>query len=345
MNNCGRSSLLTVNRSLRRTVSYAFTQPLPTVKSEDRPIRSSCYYSLHFGAVLVHCGLKPLMKTRRLFPLLAVAFFSGPAAFAASPFVTGGVYDTTANTNNIDVNAPFASGTGGGSVANTTTASTGDGASYTTPGPFNTTVSGAYSLNLGGVETWDEVATGSYSSSIFTSYGTSHTKSLQLSLSGSLSVVTGLAEGQTSLSGGQYVDLGAASFTLTMGTISGGLPGEAVTQFGLGFLSETFGSSPLNFGNVSLTAHFSGGGSATETSAINANNTVGDTFYGFVAPAGQSITSISMTTDGTNGLPDIDDIGFVTTAAVPEPATCWMLAIGGAAISAFCRRRRHRAGS
>src|SRR5437764_14921879 len=56
---------------------------------------------------------------------------------SAAPIPTAGVYDeTTTQTNNVDFNAVFSSGTGGATAANTTTASTGNGAVYSTVGPL-----------------------------------------------------------------------------------------------------------------------------------------------------------------------------------------------------------------
>src|SRR2546430_6790618 len=64
----------------------------------------------------------------------------------AAPIPTTGVYDeTTTQTNNVDFNAAFSSGTGGATAANTITASTGNGAVYSTIGPFNANLAAARS--------------------------------------------------------------------------------------------------------------------------------------------------------------------------------------------------------
>src|SRR5947207_15916063 len=83
---------------------------------------------------------------------------------SAAPIPTTGVYDeTTTQTNNVDFNAVFSSGTGGATAANTTTASTGDGAVYSTVGPFNGILAAAFGINAGGVWNFDTQPTGNLS--------------------------------------------------------------------------------------------------------------------------------------------------------------------------------------
>jgi len=95
---------------------------------------------------------------------LGSILFCAAATFAAAAAIpTAGVYDETATqTNNVDFNATFSSGTGGASVLNTTTASTGNGASYSSIGPFNTVLATAFSINAGGVWNFDTQPTGIY---------------------------------------------------------------------------------------------------------------------------------------------------------------------------------------
>lgn len=82
------------------------------------------------------------------------------------------------------------------------------------------------------------------------------------------------------------------------------------------------------------TANFSGGGSAVGTSVGND----GQTFIGFVAPSGESISSVSFTkTSGLSGFGGGDDIAFATTA-VPEPSSSLLLSIAG--LGVMLRRRR-----
>src|SRR5256885_15098681 len=84
--------------------------------------------------------------------LFLLAGFSG----AAVPIPTVGVYDeTTTQSNNVDFNAVFSSGTGGATVVNTTTASTGDGGIYSTIGAFNGGFGAAFPADAGGG--WDFV--------------------------------------------------------------------------------------------------------------------------------------------------------------------------------------------
>lgn len=109
-------------------------------------------------------------------------------------------------------------------------------------------------------------------------------------------------------------DPNLGDITFTMGAITGGVPGEKVTQFSFTYLTQTV----LNNLTVTVTATFSDNSTSTVTRTVNRNTSspVYDTFYGFVAPAGQSITSVSLTSNTTRGATtNIDDVAFVT--AVP----------------------------
>jgi len=100
--------------------------------------------------------------------------------------------------------------------------------------------------------------------------------------------------------------------TFTIGSIAGGQTGEKVTSFAFTYLTETV----LNSLTVTVTATFSDQTTSTVTRTVNRNTTnpVFDTFYGFVAPAGKSIVSVSLTSNTTRGdTTHIDDVGFITS--------------------------------
>ena len=91
-----------------------------------------------------------------------------------------GVYDSLANPNNVDYNATYSAGTGGATAANVTTASTGNGASYTTTGPFNAAVASAFAADRGGVIDWENTS-GSLPD-LTVKYGTSQTLTLAIKI-------------------------------------------------------------------------------------------------------------------------------------------------------------------
>jgi hypothetical protein len=100
--------------------------------------------------------------------------------------------------------------------------------------------------------------------------------------------------------------------TFTMGTITGGVAGEQVTQFSFTYLTQTV----LNGLTVTAVATFSDGTTSTSTQTINRNTSspVYDTFFGFVAPSGKYITSVALTSNTTRGnTTNIDDVAFITS--------------------------------
>ena len=101
--------------------------------------------------------------------------------------------------------------------------------------------------------------------------------------------------------------------TFTMGAITGGVAGEKVTQFSFTYLTET----ALNGLTVTVVATFSDGTTSTVTDTPVNRNTSSpeyDTFFGFVAPAGQYITSVALTSNTSRGLTtNIDDVAFITS--------------------------------
>jgi hypothetical protein len=98
-----------------------------------------------------------------------------------------------------------------------------------------------------------------------------------------------------------------------MGAITGGVAGEKVTQFSFTYLTQTV----LNGLTVTVVATFSDGTTSTVTDTPVNRNTSSptvDTFFGFVAPAGQYITSVALTSNTTRAnTTNIDDVAFITS--------------------------------
>jgi len=185
---------------------------------------------------------------------------------------------------------------------------------------FATHVATAYSSGYGGVVNFDVAGdaltsapaiVANYASSAKTlSIGIMTNSALAISPLAPPSGTTGVTNCLSAPNGTSDPNLG--DITFTMGAITGGVPGEKVTSFSFTYLTETV----LNGLTVTVTATFSDNSTSTVTRTVNRNTSspVYDTFYGFVAPAGQSITSISLTSNTTRAnTTNIDDVGFITS--------------------------------
>lgn len=107
---------------------------------------------------------------------------------------------------------------------------------------------------------------------------------------------------------------GAKTLTLSL-AVSGGAAGEGVAEIGLCALSRKGESGP-----VTITAHFTGGGSAHLTHELRAGEGIGNTFFGFRAPAGEHITEVALDGSRFSGSYALfDDLGFLTTSVAPTP--------------------------
>jgi len=90
--------------------------------------------------------------------------------------------------------------------------------------------------------------------------------------------------------------------------ITSSVPDEAVVEFGLTVLSTSY----FDMGEVTATARFSDGSKASAQRTISKG--IGeDTFFGFRAPNGQSIVSITFTNSAGRSI-FFDDIGFITAS-------------------------------
>jgi hypothetical protein len=123
-------------------------------------------------------------------------------------------------------------------------------------------------------------------------------------------------------------------------SLTGAVPGEAIYQIGLTVLSKSRSGVPVDFGTVTATALLSGGGTVSAGRIINEGIGLGDTFFGLVAPAGQSITQVQVRNNSTSPFQSfmwVDDIGFITRP-IPEPASLAPGAILAAAAWRSMRR-------
>jgi len=191
-------------------------------------------------------------------------------------------------------------------------------ANQTDQSTFATNVAAAYSSNMGGVVSFDVSGDAlTTAPALVASYG-SGSKLLSMGLTASsaldispLAPPSGTA-GVTNCLTAPDADPNMGDVTFTMGAITGGQTNEKVTSFSFTFLTETV----LNGLTVTATATFSDNSTSVVTRTVNRDTTnpTQDTFYGFVAPSGKSITSVSIVSNTTRGeTTHIDDVGFITS--------------------------------
>jgi len=234
-----------------------------------------------------------------------------------------GVYDPGSDANDVDASAAFASGTGGITAANTLDLAT-----------FKPLVANAFTAGTGGVLSFDSPSDTIDSSTAFTSGSFSGFTTTFTFSSGNTTIYTGTLPGpgnRVPTSGSSAIQRGSSDdFNFNNFTVNGAGAGIGLTHFGATLIHRRDNM------NWSVTANFSGGGSLTFnsvsfTSADTANTK--DTFFGIVAPEGQTISSVLFT--GSN-YTWIDDVAFITN--IPEPTSASLAAI--AALGLLRRKRR-----
>jgi hypothetical protein len=264
---------------------------------------------------------------------LALAAMSGMAfASPVNPTVIAtGFYDPASASlpNNVDINAPgipITAGTGNGPIAPV--------------GDFNTAIAAAFTAGRGGVVDFDSLALNTLDFGVNASYA-GGAKSLAITTNNAFIADTGVVEADGSpTSGTQYgEDESATPYIFTFGSISGASLAETgVVAAGITLLSgEAPPGTAFNFGSVTVKATFSDNSTFSATSTINALKGNGDTFYSAVAPAGLTITSLTISaTDPDLLVPEFDDLAFATSV-LPEPTT---LALFGLCVPILLRRTR-----
>ncbi len=235
-------------------------------------------------------------------------------------------YDAATNANAVDTNAN----------GNPLTAT-----GLTDVAGFTLAVSDAFLLNFGGVINFDtgfstsQIASGA-SPGFSVNYGSGSkffdvttSRAVRTTQYGSATAISssGTPASQFDLLG---TDENLQTLVVSFGAISGGISGEVIKTIGFTALSRN-GVTPT----LSMTATFSNNATATLSDSLTGTAAADDTFYGFTAPSGLSISSLSIT---RSVRVPFDDLGFIT-AVVPEP-TSGLLLLGGLALVGARRVRR-----
>lgn len=224
--------------------------------------------------------------------LLAACDFI-PQLAGAQVFTTVGVYDEPGQLNSVDF---VASG------------------STLEFNQFQADVAAAFTNDMGGVNQC-YVISSAYGPYPF-SYGVSQSK--LLNMTGPTNNQIGITSSDTLIKSISESGIWASTkpqMTFFLGDISSSAPNESVVKFGFTILS----TSLFSLGNVTATATFSGGGKASANRFINEMAGSGDTFFGFTAPNGESISSVTFTNSAGRSM-FFDDIGFIT-ASIPPALT------------------------
>ncbi len=139
-------------------------------------------------------------------------------------------------------------------------------------------------------------------------------KSLTISgVSGIMNIGSSVKNGRTPISGRRRMaKSNTADFALDIGPVIGGEPGEVVTYFAGSLLDR----DAANLAPI-VTATFSGGGTVTTVATMSgdAPSCDQDTFFGFVAPPGQSIVNVTFNPTG-GPYTNLDDVAFITSAFI-----------------------------
>lgn len=177
---------------------------------------------------------------------------------------------------------------------------------------FQTLITTTNDLTLAGVLDAEGIASDANGDfSLDPDYGT-----LQLGITGTTRYGRDVSN-ETSGTRGLFV---GGTDTLTLTAPTGGL----FTHFGIV-------GTRISTNVTQIIATYSGSGTTTYTF-----DTAGQTFVGFAAPTGQSITQIELIRGGDGAFTSYDDIAFVTS--VPEPSSTALL--GLSALGIILRRRR-----
>ena len=173
---------------------------------------------------------------------------------------------------------------------------------------FKLDVAAAFKNDFGGVNQCNAIGgdAGPYNFS----YGVSQKKVLNMTGGTHNRIgVTASSPSVQAISGIGLWDNSKPEMTFFMDNLTSSVPDEAVVEFGLTVLSTSY----FDMGEVTATARFSDGSEASAQRTISKGVGLGDTFFGFRAPNGQSIVSITFTNSAGRSI-FFDDIGFITAS-------------------------------
>lgn len=202
----------------------------------------------------------------------------------------------------------------------------------TSPNDSATFISGvatAFAADSGGI--FDLPGPGSIGTAVASyrgTYGINQAKRLTITTSTTMQNITtsGTSFGILSPPNGTTSSTDTPGYTLTIGTpvdaTSGAQLLEGVVQIGFTVLSRNNALYPID---VRVTASFSDASTQIVTTNLARLSGGDNTFFGFTAPSGATITSVALAAlNPTTGAPvstriGWDDFGFITASMVPPP--------------------------
>lgn len=242
----------------------------------------------------------------------------GDESLAVIVTTTSGVYDEQTSQLNV--------------VDQTATTPTSGTVSLVSLATFKTDVAAAFLADRGGVINFDDINGPVIDAQINASYGLSTANTLNIT-GGDFQVDMSAAAaiGATQISGDTYLRKTVSStFTFNFGTPLAELGLTVLARTGARSITATVTYDDLTtgaIGPIAIPTH--GGSGATSTP---------DTFFGFAAPAGRTISKLVVASASTGDFFVVDDLGFII---VPEPSSV-TLGILGVTLLGGLRRRQWR---
>lgn len=244
------------------------------------------------------------MCERLIHPLLLVLAL-GLIGTTEAAYDTVGVYDPDdePHHNQVDQSGTYSSHTGDAGPENVIDLAT-----------FRALIGPAFNANAGGVVNLENANGSLDGQDIIAKFGASKAKSLTISnTSGIINTGSSVKNGRTPISGvGRLAKTDTANFAFAIGPLTGGKAGEVVTYFAGSLLDRDESNLAPK-----ATATFSGGGTVTAVATMSGDppSNDQDTFFGFVAPPGQSIVSVDFNPTG-GPYTNLDDVAFITSAFI-----------------------------
>ena len=228
----------------------------------------------------------------------------GLSGAAEAVFDTVGVYDPDdePHHNQVDQSGVYESHTGNAGPENVIDLTM-----------FQEIIGAAFQADVGGVI---DIENGDLDGQdLIANFGTSGNKSVTFSgISGIINIGSSVKNSRTPISGShRLAKSNTDDFVFDIGPVTGGAQGEVVTYFA-GSILDREGSNLA----PSVTATFSGGGTVTATAVMDGSLPITDqdAFFGFVAPAGESIVNVNF---AINSYSNLDDVAFITSAFSESP--------------------------